>query len=89
MEQSPRDAVGEWREILGRQVPQARQIVQKLLAEKLRSIGVESSSGYSKNRFSPLIGRSIRCQEAEATTKVRIVATIPTGQLCSVTFRPI
>ena len=28
-------AVGEWREIVGRQVPQARQIVQKLLAEKL------------------------------------------------------
>jgi len=29
------DAVGEWREILGRQVPQARQIVQKLLAERI------------------------------------------------------
>jgi hypothetical protein len=35
LEQRLRDAVEEWREVLGRQVPQARQIVQKLLAEKL------------------------------------------------------
>ncbi len=35
LEQRLRDAVAEWRAILGRQVPQARQIVTKLLADKL------------------------------------------------------
>ena len=34
MEQQLRDAIDEWREILGLQVAQARQIVTKLLAEK-------------------------------------------------------
>ena len=35
LEQRLNDAVDQWREVLGRHVPQARQIVNKLLAEKI------------------------------------------------------
>ena len=35
LEKRLRAAVGEWREVLGRQVPQARQIVSKLIANRI------------------------------------------------------
>ena len=50
LEQRLRDAVGEWREILGRQIPQARQIVTKLLEGRL-TFTPESSDGRPGFRF--------------------------------------
>jgi hypothetical protein len=35
IEQKLTEAVGEWREVLGRQTPQARQIISKLFVEKV------------------------------------------------------
>jgi hypothetical protein len=45
-----RHAVEEWREVLGRQVPQARQIVSKLLASKL-TFAPEDRDGRRGFRF--------------------------------------
>lgn len=43
LERRLREAVGEWRAVLGQQVAQARQVVQKLLAEKVTFTPIDRS----------------------------------------------
>ena len=50
LEQRLRAAVGEWRDVLGRQIPQARQIVTKLLEGRL-TFTPELSDGRPGFRF--------------------------------------
>lgn len=67
LEAKLRAAAGEWREVLGRQVPVARQIVQKLLAEKI-TFKPEERDGQLGFRF-----------EATGTLERLIAGMVPGG----------
>ena len=83
MERKLRNAVEEWRAILGRQVPLARQIVNKLLAEKI-TFTPEDRDGRRGIRFEAT-GTVEKLVEGIVPGRLPAVVS-PTGEIWNTVF---